>query len=170
MKRSELKPNPERVREFQERGRRSSAESLERSRGPLGLSGHLKVQSDGLVAETRKKKRPSFTPASKAQRAKVRDEGCAMYRYDLGCIGAVQPAHVVARSKGGCDAADCVLALCEFHHRQFDDGHLDLLRVVSASWPLFRAECQHALEHLNPVELVEQLANDRVTWRGKEAA
>jgi predicted restriction endonuclease len=41
--------------------------------------------------------------------------------------GAIDPAHLVPRSLGGCDEAACVVALCRRHHRAYDRGQLDLL-------------------------------------------
>jgi hypothetical protein len=108
--------------------------------------------------------RTTFTPASKEQRAKVRELACVVCGKDI-FEQTIHPAHLTPRSKGGCDAAECVIALCAYDHRRFDDGELDLLSVLTASWPAYRPEVAHMLEHLNPVELLEQLANDRVQWR-----
>lgn len=124
------------------------------------------------MATAPRRSKPSFTPASPDQRAKVAELG-----YCLGCgveaseYVLIDPAHVVPRSKGGCNHPDCVIPLCRLAvggggcHRRYDDGELDLMAVIAGRWPAEIREVQHALEHLNPVAVIQQLANDRIEWR-----
>jgi 5-methylcytosine-specific restriction endonuclease McrA len=57
----------------------------------------------------------------------------------------IDPAHLVPRSLGGCDEANCCVPLCRSCHRAYDRGELDLLPRLE---PRFRAELAHALIHL----------------------
>lgn len=128
---------------------------------------------DKLVPDPKLKppKRKPISPASRAQRAAVGDQTC------LGCGRegaewlAIDPAHVVPRGRGGCDSELCVVPLCRTFagdgcHRLYDEGKLDLLRVVAepAGWERWRPHVQHALEHCGLVELVERLAGARTQW------
>src|SRR6185295_15345433 len=61
--------------------------------------------------------------ASPTQRPKVAGARCVV----CGKRAAVDPAHLVPRSMGGCDEPECVVALCRRHHRAYDGGSLDLL-------------------------------------------
>jgi hypothetical protein len=153
-RRSELATDPDKAQAFRDRGRVSSARSLERSARRNG-------------------KRPGagFTPASPAQRAKAAAErfcwGCGRERSDWLVL---DPAHFCSRAKGGCDHADCVVVLCRAGdgsgcHRSWDDGDLDLLRVCSRDYERrWAAECSHAATHLTPVQVVERLAGARTQW------
>ncbi len=98
-------------------------------------------------------RRRSITPASEAQRAKVAGQSC------LVCGGRpVDPAHLVPRSLGGCDAAECVVALCRRCHRAYDRGELDLLPRLE---PAYRAELAHALTHLPLVAVLRRVTGMR---------
>jgi hypothetical protein len=84
---------------------------------------------------------------------------------------AIDPSHLTPRRRGGCDHPDCVLPMCRHLgdpsgcHELYERGELDLLSIViSESWPAYRSEVQHVLEHLTPVEMVEQLAGARTQW------
>lgn len=71
--------------------------------------------------------------ASDAQRAKVAEAAC------LVCGRApVDPAHLVPQRFGGCEDADCVVALCRVHHRIYDRARLALAPYL--------AERRHAVE------------------------
>ena len=70
----------------------------------------------------------------------------------------VDPAHVVPRSLGGCDAADCVVPLCRRCHRRFDRGVLDLLPRLE---PRHRRELAHALCHMSLLRLIERVTGER---------
>jgi hypothetical protein len=69
----------------------------------------------------------------------------------------VDPAHLVPRRLGGCDSADCVVALCRTHHRLFDTGRLAL-----AAWLVeeHEHELRHALTHVGCAELEAALTRD----------
>jgi hypothetical protein len=99
--------------------------------------------------------RTTVSPASEAQRAKVRGQRC------LAC-GArpIDPAHLVSRALGGCDEPDCVVPLCRRCHRAYDRGALDLLPHLE---PLCRAELAHALTHLSLVALLQRVSAVRWT-------
>lgn len=121
-------------------------------------------------AEQAKRSRQAISPASPAQRRKVRELGyCIACRKPASEDRAIDPAHLCDRSKGGCDHEDCVTGLCRTFRRDgchdlYDDGKLDLLKVIAERWPAEKAEWQHMAEHLNPVEALEQLANARTQW------
>jgi hypothetical protein len=71
--------------------------------------------------------------ASAAQRRKVTGRPCLV----CSTRRAVDPAHLVPRSLGGCDAPECVIALCRRHHRAYDARALDLLpylEVLRSLW------------------------------------
>ena len=99
-----------------------------------------------------------MSPASAAQRAKVAGRKCLV-------CGRVpcDPAHLVARSVGGCDEADCVVPMCRPCHRAFDDGRLDLLPHLE---PRYRAEIAHAVLHVSLVALLRRLTGERWAPRG----
>jgi hypothetical protein len=97
-----------------------------------------------------------FSPASPEQRAKVAGQPC------LVCgERPADPAHVVPRSLGGCDEADCVVPLCRIHHRRYERGQLDLLPHLE---PRFRTELQHGLGHLGLLGLLRRVTG--VRWMG----
>lgn len=70
-------------------------------------------------------KRGSFA-ASKEQREKVQGRTC------LECgTQPCDPAHLTARSQGGCGDPLCVVPLCRECHTLFDNGMLDLEPVLA---------------------------------------
>ena len=71
---------------------------------------------------------------------------------------AVDTAHLVSRSRGACDAAACVVALCRRHPRAYDPGELDLLRYLEPNW---RMEIGHAVEHLGLIGALRGLMGSR---------
>jgi hypothetical protein len=85
--------------------------------------------------------RASFA-ASPAQREKVADQPC------LVCWqGPCDPAHLIPRSLAPDHGGDPirVVPLCRRHHRDYDEGGLDLLPHLSLAW---RHELAHAvLDH-----------------------
>ena len=93
-------------------------------------------------------------PASPEQRAKVAGRACI----SCGSRRRIDPAHITARSRGGCDHPDCVVPLCRACHRAFDRGELDLLPKLE---PGFRAELAHALTHLPLVALLRRVTGVR---------
>ena len=98
--------------------------------------------------------RAPLTPASAAQRDAVRGRACIV------CGGgtAVDPAHLVPRSLGGCEHRLCVVALCRTHHRAYDRGELDLVVFLE---PDHRAEAAHAVAHLGLLGALRRLSGDR---------
>jgi hypothetical protein len=98
-------------------------------------------------------RRSRIAPASDAQRAKVASKRC------LVCgERPVDPVHLVPRSLGGCDDADCVVPLCRVHHRMYDRGELELLPYLE---PDHRVELSHALLHVGLVALLRRLTGFR---------
>jgi hypothetical protein len=155
---STLTRSVEKVREFRQRGRESSAEKLQAS-------------AREALRENPPRRRP-ISPTSAAQKAYVRDTGFCM------ACGAEQSdyvrltfAHFWPRGRGGCDSPLCGGVLCVrpggtgCHDRQ-ERGELDLLAIVvdGPNWEGYRERFQHALEHARPVELIEHLAGSRVEW------
>jgi hypothetical protein len=93
--------------------------------------------------------------ASLAQRAAVRGARCIV----CGTDRAIDPAHLVPRSLGGCDHPLCVVALCRIHHRGYDRGRLDLVPYLE---PRHRAQAAHAVGHLGLVGALWRLSGRRV--------
>lgn len=86
-------------------------------------------------------KRRPVSPASPAQRAKVKDARSIVSDRE-GC----DPAHIVGRGIGGCDDPLCVVPLTRMEHRAYDKGELDLEPyLIDQCVP----EVQHALTHTN---------------------
>jgi hypothetical protein len=73
-------------------------------------------------------------------------------------VRPVDPAHLVARSAGGCDQPDCVVPLCRAHHRCYDRGELDLLAALE---PSFRRELAHGLLHVGLLALLRRVTATR---------
>jgi hypothetical protein len=88
--------------------------------------------------------------ASREQRAKTRGTICRA----CGGLGS-DPAHVVPRSLGGCDNADCVIPLCRTHHRAYDEHKLDILPLLT--WN----EQAHAASHLGLIGALQRTTNSR---------
>ena len=95
-----------------------------------------------------------LAPASAAQRAKVAGRRCVV----CGAVTRIDPAHLVPRSLGGCDEADCVVPLCRVHHRAYDQGGLDLVAHLEPHW---RTEIGHAVVHLGLVRAYRRLSGCR---------
>lgn len=121
-------------------------------------------RGDGLK-RTQSPARPrAISPASPAQRAKVAVQVCAVCQHD-----ACDPAHLCPRSHGGCDSADCVIALCRHHHREFDGGRLDLLPHISGRG--FRVELAHMQGHYDdPLSVIYRLSGMRWAPEREERA
>ena len=131
-RKSPLKPSPETVREFQQRARRNSR--------PKGRA---------------------VSPASRAQRIKVKDRLCA----NCGNLGPCDPAHLTPRAHGGCDSDLCVIPLCRTCHRNFDEEfgerrYVDLEALLAL--PEFAAERAHMAEHLSLRKCIERLTGRRL--------
>lgn len=101
------------------------------------------------------RKRPGISPASKEQRAKVRD-AVSIVSGQPGC----DPMHLVDRSLGGCDSPLCVVPATREEHRAFEAGTLDLVPHLIAAGCI--PEMQHALGHLrSPLRLIHKLTGER---------
>jgi hypothetical protein len=154
-RKTELRRDTEKERAFVENGRRSSAESLQES----GRSSARKHQREG-----------GGFHASYEQRRAVDGMVCLACHRPRTDSRAIDPAHIWPRGRGGCSEALCVIPLCRTLdggcHRLFDEGKLDLLRIIAQpdKWEQWRAQCQHALEHCTPNELVERLSGARTQW------
>jgi hypothetical protein len=92
--------------------------------------------------------------ASEAQRAKIRGAACVVCQQTKG----ITPAHLAARSLGGCDHPDCVVPLCWMHHRAYDIGRLELLPYLEPRW---RREVAHAVLHLGLIGTYYRLGRRR---------
>ncbi len=92
--------------------------------------------------------------ASDAQRAKIRGGACVVCQQTKG----ITPAHLAARSLGGCDEPDCVVPLCWMHHRAYDTGQLELLPHLEPRW---RTEVAHAVIHLGLIGAYRRLGRNR---------
>lgn len=94
--------------------------------------------------------RKPISPASFAQRLKVRDAACANCGHQ-GC----DPAHLTARGQGGCDDPACVIGLCRSCHTRFDRGDLDLEPVIALR--KFSEERSHMAHHLSFAQCIRRL-------------
>jgi len=119
---------------------RPGAKSLRGAVKPLARRGSLE--------------RRQFAPASTAQRDAVRGARCIV----CGARTAIDPAHLVPRSLGGCDHPLCVVALCRTHHRAYDRGALDLMPHLE---PHYRAQVAHAVAHLGLIGTLRRLTGRR---------
>lgn len=134
----------------------SAAKSLKRGSTFADRGEGLK-RTAPLKSTSSRPRRQTFTPASDEQRAKVSVHVCAVVecqRHDC------DPAHLTPRSFRGCDHPACVIALCREHHRQFDDGRLDLLPHLAARG--FEAELAHMQGHYSdPLSVIFRLSGMR---------
>lgn len=126
-------------------------------RSPLDRKG-------SLAGRNRRSRRAPISPASTAQRNKVKFAACIVCGRD-GYEAKIDPAHIVPRGLGGCDHEDCVIPLCRAHHQAYDDGRLDLLPHLE---PRLRTELGHAVEHLGLIAALERITNTR--WQEAQAA
>jgi hypothetical protein len=94
-------------------------------------------------------KRSPISPASPAQRAKIKDKLCIVCGKP-----ASTPMHLWPRGQGGCDDPLCVLPACWECHRAYDQQQIELLGHIVKH---YRAEIAHAHLHANPIELLERL-------------
>ena len=130
---------------------------LRRGRGPRRRS----ALKRGALRRSTALKRTSVAPASAVQRAKVAGLRCLV----CGATTRIDPTHLVPRSLGGCDEADCVVPLCRVHHRAYDQGGLDLVAHLEPRW---RREAAHAVGHLGLVGALRRLGRRRPGGAGDE--
>jgi hypothetical protein len=121
-------------------------------RAPLPRRSPLRPGPKPSRRRTPLERRP-FAPASAAQRDAVRGRACIVCDRRT----AIDPAHLVPRSLGGCDHALCVVALCRRHHRAYDRRALDLVPFLE---PRCRAQAAHAVGHLGLVGALRRLSGN----------
>lgn len=97
--------------------------------------------------------RRAISPASTAQRDKVRFQPCIVCG-----VEGVHAAHVIDRSLGGDDDPRAVVALCPPHHREYDDGRLSLLEHLE---PHYRDELAYAVRTVGLIAALERVTNER---------
>ena len=131
---------------------------LRRGRGPRRRTALARRRT---LRRTAPLARTSASPASAIQRAKVAGLRCLV----CGAATSIDPAHLVPRSLGGCDEADCVVPLCRTHHRAYDQGGLDLVAHLEPGW---RREVAHAVGHLGLVGALRRLGRSRPGRGGDE--
>ena len=131
---------------------------LHRGRGPRRRSA-LKRGRD--LRRSTPLERTSVAPASAVRRAKVAGLRCLV----CDAITRIDPTHLVPRSLGGCDEADCVVPLCRVHHRAYDQGGLDLVAHLEPDW---RREVAHAVSHVGLVGALRRLGGRRPGGGGDE--
>jgi hypothetical protein len=109
-----------------------------------------------LKRNSKPKRRP-ISPASPAQRAKVKDRPCVVCG-----APATTPMHLWPRGKGGCDDPLCVLPACWLCHRLYDTKRIELLPHIVKR---HRAEIAHTQLHTDPVSLLARLTASEVVLR-----
>lgn len=93
-----------------------------------------------------------FTSASPAQRAKAQ---AASHCRVCARSGDLDPMHVTDRALQGCDDAECVIPACRPCHREYDQGLIDILPVLS------KGEQAHAVEHSGVLAMLHQVTGVR---------
>lgn len=121
-------------------------------RSPLKRTDSL-TRTAGLSRRAPSKRR-GFTAASTAQRERVQDRRCVVCG-----TSEIEPAHLAARAQGGCDDPLCVIALCRWDHRLFDDNAIELLPRLEAAG--LREEIAHAVVHLGLIGALHRLTLER---------
>ncbi len=108
--------------------------------------------------------RSGFTPASKPQRAAVKDQGCLLCGE-----GPAQPAHLIDRQMlaDGQEHELAVIPLCALHHRGYDDGTLSVLEALE---PYHRDILAYAVQRFGLISTLERVTNSRWTAREDRAA
>ena len=125
-----------------------------RRRTPLARGADAQLRPSALAqTATPIAQRPMA--ASQAQRAKIIGAACVV----CGQTRGITPAHLAARTAGGCDDPACVVPACWVHHRAFDAGRLDLLPYLEPRW---RTEIAHAVAHLGLIGAYRRLTGGRL--------
>jgi hypothetical protein len=102
-------------------------------------------------------KRKGISPATPEQREKVKDLGCVVCGK-----GPCHPMHLIDRSLAP-SAGDDVRAVvpgCPLHHREYDEGGLDLSPYLEPRW---RAELAWAVEAVGLFAALKRITNRRWT-------
>jgi hypothetical protein len=105
------------------------------------------------------RRKGGFTPASPAQRKKVKRQGC---RITGEHGGHVHPAHVCDRGLGGCEHEDCVIGLRADYHRLYDMQKIDVLPHLT------KEEQAHLVSHVGLISALEQSTGER--WAPVESS
>lgn len=121
------------------------------------------VERAGVKREQRrpgKKASRGISPASSAQRAKIKAMGACVV---LGSTEGVDGAHVWPRGLGGCDSPDCVIPLHRELHNLLDRQEIDILGILIAHG-LFVEIAHPILAHnVSPLTLLERLTG--LNWQ-----
>jgi hypothetical protein len=106
----------------------------------------------------------AISPASPAQREKVKGRACIRCRIAGGC----HPAHLIDKSLASDDDGDAraVVPLCPSDHREYDEGRLSLLEFLE---PHYREELAYAVERVGLISALERIDNQRWWPEGKAA-
>ena len=136
----------------------STDKPLRRTKG-LGRTELKRKPGEGGRREASSLKRGKAFAASSAQQNKVRLTLCIVCGRDSYSV-PIDPAHVAARSCGGCAEPDCVVPLCRSCHDGFDGGRLSILENLVGRYTV---EIQHALGHYegDVIGLLQRLTNQR---------
>jgi hypothetical protein len=126
---------------------------LER-RAPLARGTGLRRDTPNTREAVRRNARRQVSPASAAQRAKVRHKACIRCDAD----GPCHPAHLIDRSLGGDDDPRAVVPLCPACHRDYDEGRCSLLEHLE---PDYRAELAYAVELVGLLAALRRITNER---------
>lgn len=127
------------------------------------------VNSLGRGSSKSRKRSGGISPASAAQREKVRDARCIVTGKDRH-EATIHPAHLWDRGRGGCDDPLCVIPLAAEIHRPYDEKKFDLLPHLILHNCF--AEMAHVIEdhRVSPTLLLERLTGTRWTPVERAAA
>lgn len=149
---------PPRPEDIAREARRKAREAA-RSQSVALTNGHTpRTPLKRTVKATATKRRP-ISEASPQQRAAVALKACVVCRES-----PTDPAHLIP--VGMCPDGDgdprAVIPLCRVHHREYDEGGLDLLPYLE---PHFRAELAFAVERFGLLSTVRRVTNQREAAR-----
>ena len=148
MKRSELK----RTTELRRSTPLTAREAVREGRRDASLARRSTLKRSGAIS-----------PASPAQREKVKLMACAV------CEGEpCDPAHLISRGllTEGQDDPRAVIPLCRGHHDAYDHGSLSLLEHLE---PHYRVELAFAVERFGLVSTLRRVTNEREYEQGAAA-
>lgn len=99
--------------------------------------------------------RTASMAATERQRAAVAGRRCIV----CGTDRRIDPAHLIAKSMGGCGDPLCVVPTGRAHHRAYDRGELDLLPFLEPAW---RAQLANAVGHVGLIGALRRISGDRL--------
>lgn len=104
--------------------------------------------------------RRAVSPATPAQRAKVRDATCVGCGGRMQCGDRCHPAHLIPRgvTTVGQDDVLAVVPLCPDCHRRYDEGELDLLPMLERRC---RPELAFAVMRVGLMSTLRRVTNHR---------